>query len=63
MASRTLARWSCGDPIIERLPQDLEHTRFALRELIEEEHAMVGQRPVAGHRHVAPAIRPASEMG
>ena len=31
---------------------------FALRELIEEEDAMVGQRHLAGHRHVAPADQP-----
>ena len=56
--SRTLTRWSCGDPIIERLPQGLEHTRFALRELIEEEDAMVGQRHLARHWHMAVADQP-----
>ena len=56
--SRTPTRRSCGDPINERLSQDLEHTRFARREFIEEEHAMVGQRPVSGHRHMAPGNQP-----
>ncbi len=53
MASRTLARWSCGNPFIERLPQDREHMACALRELIQQAHAMVGPRHLAWPRHLA----------
>jgi hypothetical protein len=30
----------------------------ALRQFIQEEHAVVGQRPLAGHGDVAPAGQP-----
>jgi len=37
------------------LAQDLEDMAAALGPCIQEEHAMVGQRHVTRHRHVAPA--------
>jgi len=40
------------------LPQDLKDMAAALGQCIQEEPAMVGQRHVARHRHVAPADQP-----
>jgi hypothetical protein len=53
--SRTPARLSVCDTLLERLPQDLEDMAAALGQLIQEEHAIVGPRHLAQHRHVAPA--------
>ena len=36
--------------VLERLPQDLEHTPVELRHLVEEEDAVVGKRDLAGTR-------------
>jgi hypothetical protein len=33
------------DAVLERLPQRLEHRALELRELVEKENALVGQRP------------------
>jgi hypothetical protein len=40
------------------LAQDLGDIAAALGQRIQEEHAMVGQRHVTPHRHVAPADQP-----
>ena len=42
----------------ERLAHDLKDMAAELGPCIQEEHAMVGQRHVARHRHVAPADQP-----
>jgi hypothetical protein len=47
-----------GNTLLERLAQDLEHMTATLRQFIQEEGAVVGQRHVAWHRHVAPADQP-----
>ena len=39
----------------QRLAQDLQDMAAALGQFIQEEHAVVGQRHFARHRHVAPA--------
>jgi hypothetical protein len=49
--------YSCNT-ICERLPQDLEDVAAALGQLIQEEHAVVGPRPLARQRHVASADQP-----
>jgi hypothetical protein len=56
--SRTPARLYLCDPILERLAQDLEDMAAARRPCIQEEHAVVGPRHLARHRHVAPADPP-----
>ena len=56
--SRTPGRLYLCDTLLERLPQDLEDMAAALGPCIQEAHAMVGQRHVARHRHVAPADQP-----
>jgi hypothetical protein len=43
------------ETILQRLPQHLQHIAAELGPFIQEEHAMVGQRHVARHRHLAPA--------
>ena len=48
-------RWYAGDTLLQGLAQDFEHIAAELGQLIEEEHAVVHQRHLAGHRHVAPA--------
>jgi hypothetical protein len=50
----TPARLSVYDTLLERLPQDLQDMATELGEFIQEEHAMVGPRPLARHRHVTP---------
>ena len=42
----------------QRLAQDLEHMAAKLRQFIQEEDAVVGQRDFARHRHVAPTDQP-----
>ena len=46
--------------LLQRLAQDLQNMA-ALGQFIQEERAVVGQRHLAGHPHVAPRS-PASEM-
>jgi hypothetical protein len=58
LRSRTPARLYLYDSIIERLPQDLEDMAAALGQFIQAEHAVVGQRHLTRHRHVAPADQP-----
>jgi hypothetical protein len=42
------------ETLLQRLAQDLEDLAAALGQLIQEEHAVVGQRHLARHRHLAP---------
>jgi hypothetical protein len=56
--SRTPARLSVEDTLLERLPQDIEDVAAALGPFILEEYTVVGQRHVARHRHVAAADQP-----
>ena len=58
LRSRTLARLSVYDTIIELLLHHLEDMAAELGQFIQEEHAMVGQRHFTRHRHVAPADQP-----
>ena len=60
--SGTPARLYVYDTLLERLAQDLEDMAAEHGQFIQEQHAMVSQRHVARHRHVAPAISPTSEM-
>ena len=59
---RTPAKLYIYESLLERLAQDLEDMAAELGPCIQEEHAMVGQRHVTRHRHVAPADQPASAM-
>src|SRR5262247_3785647 len=54
-----LSRLYVEDTLLERLPQDLQHMPAKLRQLIQEEHAIVRQRHLARPRHLAPADQPA----
>jgi hypothetical protein len=45
---------SC-DVLLKRVAQDLKDMAATLGPCIQEEHAMVGQRHLTRHRHVAPA--------
>jgi hypothetical protein len=57
-SDETPARWFCSAPLVTGLPQDLENMVAELRHLVQQEHAVVGQRHVTRHRHVAPADQP-----
>jgi hypothetical protein len=46
--------------LLERLAQNLKDMAAKLGQFIQEAHAMVGQRHVTRHRHVAPADPPRS---
>ena len=54
----TCARLSVYDTILEWLARDLHDMAAELRQFIDKEHAIVGQRHVTRHRHVAPADQP-----
>jgi hypothetical protein len=56
--SRTPEKLYVYNPILERLAQDLQDMAAELGPCIQEEHAMVGQRHIIRHRHVAPADQP-----
>jgi hypothetical protein len=43
------------ETLLQRLAPDLQDMAAALGPFIQEAHAMVGQRPLARHRHVAAA--------
>ena len=58
LRSRMPAKSYVYDTLLELLPQHLQDMAATLGSLIEEEHAMVGQRHLARHRHVAPADQP-----
>jgi hypothetical protein len=55
---RMLWRLYLYDPLLQRLAQDLEAMSFELGEFIGEEDAMVGQRHLARHGHLAAADQP-----
>jgi hypothetical protein len=60
---RTRGRLSLGDALHQRLAQDLEHMTAKLRQFIQEEDAVVCQRHLARHRHLAPADQPDGRDG
>jgi hypothetical protein len=60
---RTTAKLYKYETLLERLPQDLQDMAAALGPFIQEEHAIMGQRPLARHRHVAPADQPCVRDG
>jgi hypothetical protein len=49
-------------PLLQGLAQHLEDVLLELRELVEEEHAVVGERDLAGRGTEPPPMRPASLM-
>jgi hypothetical protein len=53
--SARLARLYSYDTLLERLAQDLRHVAFELGQFIQEAHAVVRQRHVARHQHLAVA--------
>jgi hypothetical protein len=55
---RKCGRLSVENTLLERLAQDLENMAAELGQFIQEEHAVVGQRHLAGHRHLTPADQP-----
>jgi hypothetical protein len=61
LRSRTPAKLCVYDTLLQRLPQHLQDMAAELGPFIQEEHAMVGQRPLARHRHGAP-INPRAGM-
>ena len=61
--SRTPAKLYVYGTLLERLAQDLEDLAAALGPFIQEAHAMVGQRLVARHRHMAAADQPRIREG
>jgi hypothetical protein len=56
--SKTPATMYLQDIILEQPAQDLKDMAAALGPFIQEEHAMVHQRHLTRHRHVAPAKQP-----
>ena len=62
MSRRRGRRYSC-DTVLERLAQGLEHMAPKLGQLIQEEDAVVRQRHVARHGHVAPTDQPHRREG
>ena len=59
---RTPVRLYSYDTPLERLAQHRQHVAAALRQLIQEEHAVVRQRHFPGLGTWPPPIRPTSEM-
>ena len=51
------------DTLLQRLAQDLQDMAAALGPCIQAEHAIVGQRHLAGHRHVTAADQPRLREG
>jgi hypothetical protein len=58
LRSRTPAKLYSCKTILERLPQDLQDMAAELRQLIQEEHPVVGQGDVAGRGDVSAADQP-----
>jgi hypothetical protein len=54
--SRTPVRWFREDSIVERLASHLQHVAFELGQLIEEENAVMRQRPLAGPGELPAAV-------
>jgi hypothetical protein len=63
MRYRTPAKLYVYETLLERLAQDLQDMAAELGQFIQEEHAIVGQRHFARHRHVAPADQPRIREG
>jgi hypothetical protein len=63
LRSRTSAKLYSCKTLLERLPQDLQDLAAALGPFIQNEHAMMGQRPLARHRHVPPTDQPRLREG
>jgi hypothetical protein len=59
----TPARWFCSAPLFKGLPQDLENMTPALRQLIQQAHAMVRLRHLARPRHLASTDQPHIQHG
>jgi hypothetical protein len=58
--AKALRSMTCGklyscDPLLEGLAQDFQHVAFELGQFIQEEHAVVRQRHLPRHRHLAAA--------
>jgi hypothetical protein len=49
---------SVDDTLLERLPPDFQNMAAKLGYLIQKQHAIVGQRHLARHRHVAATDQP-----
>ena len=49
------ARATTTRAVFERLAQDFERAAVELRQLVEEQHAVVGEADLAGPRHAAAA--------
>jgi hypothetical protein len=60
---RTPERLYVCDAVLKRLAQDLKDMATELGQFIQEEHAIVGQRHLARHRHVAAADQPCIRDG
>ena len=58
LRSRTPAKLYSYETLLERLPQDLQDMAAELGQFIQEEHAVVRQRDLARHRHVAATDQP-----
>jgi hypothetical protein len=56
--SRTCGRLYSCYTLLERLAQDLKDLAVELGQFIQEEHAIVGQRHLAWHRHMAATDSP-----
>src|SRR5262245_60782978 len=54
LKSSTPAKLYVYETLLQGLAQHLQDMAAALRQLIQEQHAVVGQRHLARHRHVAP---------
>jgi hypothetical protein len=53
----------CSDVVLKRLPENLKDLAAELWQFIQAAHAVVGPRPLARQRHLAPPISPTSELG
>src|SRR5262245_53139092 len=58
LKSRTPAKLYIDETLLQGLAQNLQHMAAELRQLIQEQHAVVGQRHLAWQQHVAPADQP-----
>jgi hypothetical protein len=61
--SRRRGRSYACDTVLERLAQDLQDVAAKLRQLIQEQHAMVRQRHLARQRHMVRADQPHVRYG
>jgi hypothetical protein len=61
--ARQMTRLSGYDPLLGRLPQDLQDMAAALGPFIQEAHTVVCEGHLTRHRHVAPADQPGVRDG